>query len=361
MGAGDVAGAEHQGLAAKLLKIRRFGAKGYRFRRMSAEALGEPHQLGIRRLLERRHGGEQRLVVQRHFEALGDRQQALADHLPQDLRLHARQRPQVELQAALAADTVGVVAAVDAAEVERRLRHAELRIAVLHLPFSTQDEQFPNRGVHGLQGTTPQRWVRGVAAFPHYFDALHHHALVQADRPQVGRLADHRRAAQRPPRFGKGPRPGHGALLVAGGEDHQRLAQLMQRHALQSLDHQREEAFHVAGAEAEPAAVALVQTQRIAFPQRLVIRDRIRMTRQYQATRAGAQAGEQIELARGDFLEFAAKAQVAKPAGQQFDHRPVGLVERCLGTAHGRAGNQCGESFFQGRQWHGLLRIAEAP
>ncbi|MCY1420063.1 hypothetical protein D9M71_356710 [compost metagenome] len=81
------------------------------------------------------------------------------------------------------------------------------------------------------------------------------------------------------------------------------------------------------------------------------------MTRQHQAARAGTQAGEQVELARGDFLEFAGESQVAQPAGEQLHHRPVGLVQRHLGTAHGRAGDQRGESFFQGRQRHGLLRI----
>lgn len=54
MRAGDVTRAQHDGLAAKLLKIRCFGAKRYCFGAMPGEPLGHAHQFAVSRLLERR-------------------------------------------------------------------------------------------------------------------------------------------------------------------------------------------------------------------------------------------------------------------------------------------------------------------
>ena len=48
MRASDITRAQHDGFAAKLLKIRRFGAKRYCLRTIPGESLGNPHQLGIR-------------------------------------------------------------------------------------------------------------------------------------------------------------------------------------------------------------------------------------------------------------------------------------------------------------------------
>ncbi len=147
-----------------------------------------------------------------------------------------------------------------------------------------------------------------MAALPENLDALHHHPLVQADRPQVGRLADHRGATQRPPAFGEGTGAGHRAFLVAGGEDHQRLAERLVEQRQQGLDGQREEALHVATAEAVPAAVALVQAQRIAAPQRFVVGHGIGVAGQHQPAGTAAVAGQQVELARRDFPDLAAEA-----------------------------------------------------
>ena len=58
----DVAGAQHNGFAAKLLKIRRFSAKRYCLREMAGQAFGHANQLSVSRLFKRRHasgnGGE---------------------------------------------------------------------------------------------------------------------------------------------------------------------------------------------------------------------------------------------------------------------------------------------------------------
>ena len=52
MRTGDVARAQYQRFAAKLLKIRCFGAKRYCLRNMPGQPLGHPYQLGIGRLLK---------------------------------------------------------------------------------------------------------------------------------------------------------------------------------------------------------------------------------------------------------------------------------------------------------------------
>ena len=57
MGAGNVARAQYDGLATKLLKIRRFGTECYRFGAVPREALGHLYQFGIGGLLERWHLG----------------------------------------------------------------------------------------------------------------------------------------------------------------------------------------------------------------------------------------------------------------------------------------------------------------
>lgn len=90
VGTGDVAGAEDQGLAAQALEIRRLGTERHGLGAVPGQALGDAHQLAVPVLLERRHGREQRLVVDRHPVPLGQRPQALADRFAQLLGLHAR-------------------------------------------------------------------------------------------------------------------------------------------------------------------------------------------------------------------------------------------------------------------------------
>ena len=48
---------------------------------------------------------------------------------------------------------------MDTAKVKGRLRHAELRIAVLIEPLLTQPLKFADRVVHGLQRAVAQAWV----------------------------------------------------------------------------------------------------------------------------------------------------------------------------------------------------------
>ncbi len=57
--AGDITRAEHQRLAAKLLKVRCFGGKGHRLGGMPGQLLGEPDQLRRGRLVEGRDAGKQ--------------------------------------------------------------------------------------------------------------------------------------------------------------------------------------------------------------------------------------------------------------------------------------------------------------
>ncbi|MNO64770.1 hypothetical protein D3C76_555070 [compost metagenome] len=319
---------------------------------MAGQALRHLHQLGVGCLLERRHLREQRRIVDAHLKALCHRHQLGADGCAQLLHVHAWQRAQVEFQGALAADTVGVVAAVDAAEVHGRGRYGELRVAVGLLPLLAQAHQLAHHRVHGLHGAAAQAWVRGVAAAPEDVDAVHEDALVHADRPQPGRLTDYRCTAQWLAGLGQGTGAGHGAFFVAGGKDQQRLLEVVLQQRDDRFDDQGEEALHVAAAQADPTAIGFGQLQWVTGPQLFVIGYGVAVPRQHQATRASATAGQQVELAGADLLDVALETQVAQPAGQQVDDLAVGLVQRGLGATDRRRGDQGGKLVFQRRQRH---------
>ncbi|MNP53027.1 hypothetical protein D3C76_1474620 [compost metagenome] len=65
---------------------------------MPGKLFGDAHQFGIFGLLERRHGGEQRRVVDLHLMAFGNWLELLQDLGTQDRGIHPRQRPQVEFE-----------------------------------------------------------------------------------------------------------------------------------------------------------------------------------------------------------------------------------------------------------------------
>ena len=197
-----------------------------------------------------------------------------------------------------------------------------------------------------------QARVRGMAALPEDVDALHHDAFVHADRLEPGRLADHRRTAQRAPGFGQGAGAGHRAFFIAGGEDQQRLLERLVEQRHDGFDGQGEKALHVATAQADPAAVDFGQLQRIGLPQRAIERHGVAVTGQHQAAGAGTETGQQVEFAGADLLDVAGKTQVAEPRRQQVDHRTIGLIEAGLGTADGRRSDQRSELIFHGRQRH---------
>ena len=71
MRAGDVTRAQHDGLAAKLLKIRCFGAKRYCFGAMPGEPLGHAHQFAVGRLLKGGNACRERGEVNLHLVVLG--------------------------------------------------------------------------------------------------------------------------------------------------------------------------------------------------------------------------------------------------------------------------------------------------
>ena len=223
---------------------------------------------------------------------------------------------------------------MDAAEVQGRRGHAELRIVVLALPLRTQSAQLDHHVLHGFQGAVPEARVGRVAALPKNIDALHHNALVQADGLEAGRLADHCRTAQRLSGLGQGAGPGHRAFFIAGGENQQRLLEPLPQQGLHGFDDQGEKALHVATAQAHPTAVDFGEFERVGLPQRGVERHGVAVPGQHQAAWAGAIAGKHIEFAGGDFLHVAGETEVAKPARQQFDHCAVGLIPMRLGAAH---------------------------
>ncbi|GBH13950.1 Zn-dependent oligopeptidase [Pseudomonas syringae pv. actinidiae] len=358
MRAGDITRAEHQRLATEALKIRRFGAECYCRCRMTGETLGNTHKFSVGHLLERRALGEQRSIVDLHLMQLGQRLKLLPDGCTQRLRVHARQRAQVELQRTLTTDPVRVVAAMNAAQVQGRLRHRELRIAVFKLPLRAQALEFADRVVHRLQRAVAQARVGRMTAAPENVDALHHHAFVHADRLEPGRLADHRRTTQRASGFCQRTRAGHRAFFIAGGENQQRLLERLIDKATHGLDDQRKKALHVAAAQPDPAAIDLGELQGVGFPQCLVERHGIAVARQYQPAGACAEGCQQIELAGGNLLDIAGKTQVCEPPGQQIDDRPVGLVQGRLSAAHRRRSDQGGKLVFHGRQRHGRFLLS---
>jgi hypothetical protein len=152
----------------------------------------------------------------------------------------------------------------------------------------------------------------------------------------------------------RGPRPGHGAFFVASGEDQQRLLERLIQQGPHRLDDQGEETLHVATAQADPAAVDFGQLQGVGLPQRAVIGHGVAVPGQYQAARATAETGQQVELAGADLLDITGKTQVAEPTGQQVDHRTVGLIQCCLSAAHRWRGDQRGKLILHGRQGHEL-------
>lgn len=195
--------------------------------------------------------------------------------------------------------------------------------------------------------------VRRVTTAAEDIDTLHHHALVQANRSEPGRLADHRSTTERTAGSGQRLGPGHRAFFVAGGQDDQRLLERLVDQAAHRFDRQREEAFHVAAAKPDPAAIHLGELERIGAPQGLVVRHRIAVPGQHQPSRTTAKRGNQVELAGIDLLDVAGEPQLGKPGGQQVDHLAIGLVQAGLGAADRRRGDQGGELFLHGWQWHG--------
>jgi hypothetical protein len=101
------------------------------------------------------------------------------------------------MQLALAADPIGVVAAVDVAEIEGGVRDPETFVPMAVLKLRTPGHQGAHDLVHAVQGVVPERRVARVAAAPDQPNRLAHHALMQTHGPQTGRLSDHRIAPER--------------------------------------------------------------------------------------------------------------------------------------------------------------------
>ncbi|MNH18748.1 hypothetical protein D3C79_784650 [compost metagenome] len=229
------------------------------------------------------------------------------------------------------------------------------------MPLLAQAHQLAHDRMHGLHGAAAQAWVRRMAAATEDVDAVHEDAFVHADRPQPGRLTDYRCTAQWLAGLGQGTGAGHGAFFVAGGKDQQRFLEVVLQQRDDRFDDQGEKALHVAAAQADPTAIGLGQLQRVAGPQLFVIGHGIAVPGQHQPSRAGATAGQQVELAGADLLDIALETQVAQPTGQQVDNLAVGLVQRRLGTADRRRGDQGGKLVFQRRQRHARTPRKRCP
>src|SRR5690606_4374053 len=121
----DIPWPQNDGVHAQLLQQRSFRTEGHAGGGVAGEPLGDADQLRIRVGEEGRQSRKQRFDGGLHLEAFGNGQYALANLLAHLLDLHAGQQPYIELEVAVATDAVGVVAPVNAAQVQGRPRDGE--------------------------------------------------------------------------------------------------------------------------------------------------------------------------------------------------------------------------------------------
>ena len=333
----DTARAKHYGIHAELLQKRRFGAEGDVGAGVAGEFFRGSQQGALLFGEKRRRAREQRNEFGLDLKRAGDGGDPLADFLAQAFDFHAGHQADVELQLAMAANAVWIVAAVDCAEVERRMGNLEKPALVAAAQLVPEAHQLGDDGVHGIERVAAERWIRGMAAAAEQAHRFHHDSLVAADRPQAGGLADDRRARPGAAEFGEGAGALHRGFLVGGGEDDQRLLEFLIEQRPHGFDSDGEEALHVGYAEAVELVVALAQAQRIGVPQRLVAWHGVGVAGEDDAAGPAAPGRDQVELVvagvgrRGH--EFAGEAERLQLLGQEMHHRRIAHVDAGIGRA----------------------------
>ncbi len=246
------------------------------------------------------------------------------------------------MQFALAADAVGIVAAVNMTQVYRRCRHLEQGIAETGGEFIAPLQDLGKHQAHAVQGIVAQRWVTGMAGAAGDADAFHGDALVQADGFQARGFADEGMTSQLFLCICQGPCAAHGAFLVGRGENHQGLPELAGVQVTDGFEYQREEAFHVGAAQAVQPVVPFGQFEGVGAPAAAVEGHGVRMPGQHQAFGTAACRGNEIELAgivgNRQFLRL--KAQVVQPVLQQVDDTHIRLVPFGADTAYRGLGDE---------------------
>ena len=128
-----------------------------------------------------------------------------------------------------------------------------------------------------------------MRAAPFTTDAAAQVPLVGAHHGELGGLADHRAARQRPvggPALLEVPRAQSADLLVVREEQHQRLPQAGGGGAGEAVGRDGQEALHVGAATRVTGAVALDEPERRRAPP-LARRDGVHVPRQHQAAAGG--------------------------------------------------------------------------
>ncbi len=253
--------------------------------------------------------------------ALAHRSQRLIQQAVEIAQRHARQRADVHMQFAAGADTVGGIAAMQAAEVQRRIRHGERVVVVALFQIVAQGHDAADGVMHQLDGVHAARRVAGVAGLTQHAHGRRDMAFMRADRLQRRRLADDRAIRANRRVFREVARARHAGFFVGGRQNVERFFQLRHVHVTQRVEDKGEEAFHVGGAQAIELVVVLGQGERIARPATIVKRHGVGMAGQQQAARTGSGAGEQVKFVAcsGNGLNLNVKPKIAKPTRQQID------------------------------------------
>ena len=131
-------------------------------------------------------------------------------------------------------------------------------------------------------------------------------------RHQPGGLADDRGPRPGPARGGQGAGAVHGAFLISGGQQNQRLLQGRVAELCRRRQCEWEETLHVGAAEAVQTVVAEIEAEGIGLPAALVEGNRVGMSRQHQPARTGAPGRDQVGLASAgsNVLDFGIEAHL---------------------------------------------------
>ena len=219
---------------------------------------------------------------------VGDLLHAAAQALQHRIPVHARQQAQVDLQFGMAADAVRVVAGVQAAQIHGGHLDLEQRALVAVGKLLAKADQLGHHRVHGVQGAAAQGRIGGVPGGALQLNGDQHETLVGVNGLKPRGLADDRGLGPRPAGLQQKSAAGHGGLLIAGGRQDQRRAQLAAGDGSGGTERHREEALHVAGAQPIEAVIALGHGEGIVAPSILIERHGVGVPGQHQAPVARA-------------------------------------------------------------------------
>lgn len=352
----DETRAHDEGVHPQLAKEGRLGAKGDRAGGVAAEGLAGPGQFGVGRILEGRNAGEQPADFQAQIREGGQGGRKTGfQGLSQRLQGHAGQWPDVDQQFAGAADAVGVIAAVNGAEVEGGMIDGEGRVAMPLAQFPLPGQQLTHDGMHADQGVGAQGRVAGMPRPPMHDDRLHHHALVQTDGFEPGGFSDDRPPTQ-PSLLGEQlPRARHGAFLVGRPQQHQRALEVSRLERGRGRQRQGQERLHVRAAEAVNPPVPFGGRERVAGPQFRVAGDGVGVAGQHQSARevggrGRAQCRDQVGFMGADRIDFHLKTQTLGPFRQAVNHPQIALIMTRIGAADRGLPDQGADHVEDGRQ-----------